>query len=352
MNKALKPPGRRPPSPSQVRIDRIGADGDGVSSLPDATPIYVPFTLPGEWVTAEPRRPRGEGWLAHPAAIDQASAARTEPPCAYFGRCGGCALQHWRDQDYVEWKRGLLIAALRRGGFACAESLPLIRSRPHERRRLDFAVRRDPGQILLGLHRTGSAEVIDLTHCTVLHPVLTGLLAPLRTLLQAMQGVRRQASVVINLLSAGPDVLLRTDAELSLADRNGLIGFARAHAVPRVSWTLGQTQPEAICAFRPAVTMLSGIEVRPPPGVFLQTTAEAEQAIIHAVLSGLPARMTGRSRIVELFAGCGTLTFALAKRARVAAWEGDGASVAARKEAVNRAGSTQRSAIWRVSRSR
>jgi 23S rRNA (uracil1939-C5)-methyltransferase len=39
-----------------------------------------------------------------------------------------------------------------------------------------------------------------------------------------------------------------------------------------------------------------------------------------------------------LFAGCGTITFALARRARVAACEGDPASVSALRAAANQAG--------------
>lgn len=333
----MKPPGRQPPPPAKVQIERVGADADGVGSLPDGAPIYVPFTLPGEMVTAVPMRPRGEGWLARTDRIEAASEARVEPPCGYFGRCGGCALQHWRDPDYAQWKRGLLSAALRRAGFVQASPGPLIRGLPGERRRLDFAVRRERGRIILGLHAAGSATVVDLAHCAVLHPALVALLAPLRAVLQAMQAFRREASVVINLLDAGPDVLVRTDTTLSLTDRNALIDLARAHRIPRISWALRNATPEPVCAFRPAATSLSGVEVRPPPGVFLQATVAGEHAIVEAVLAGLPARLPARARIAELYAGCGTLTFALARQARVAAWEGDVASVATLKEAVNRA---------------
>ena len=44
----------------EVRIDRLGAQGDGVAQGPDG-PLFVPFTLPGELVkvVAEPgERPR------------------------------------------------------------------------------------------------------------------------------------------------------------------------------------------------------------------------------------------------------------------------------------------------------
>ena len=70
----------------------------------------------------------------------------------------------------------------------------------------------------------------------------------------------------------------------------------------------------------------------------MQATEAGERAIIDAVLQGLPARLPPRPRIAELYSGCGTLTFALAAggtaKLRVAAWEGDAASVAALQQAI------------------
>jgi 23S rRNA (uracil1939-C5)-methyltransferase len=363
-------PPRTPPSSAPVMIDRIGADGDGVAHLPDGTPLYLPLTLPGEHVTARPLQPRGDGWHAAAQSIDTASPTRAQPPCRHFGRCGGCGLQHWQDAPYRTWKSALLEAALRAAGFTPPRPLDLIPGLPGERRRLDFAVRRAGGGIILGLHGPRSAEIIDLTDCVVLRPTLLALLAPLRTLLHGLCAIRRQASVVINLLDSGPDLLLRSDATPSLPDRTALIGFARAHGLPRVSWAhagdsprgegLPGEAPETICLLRPAATTLSGIVVRPPPGAFLQATEAGERAIIDAVLRGLSARLgsrptgrpLGRLRIAELYAGCGTLTFALigalagaqafGAGLRVIAWEGDAASVAALKQAINQGGLTGR----------
>jgi len=84
--------------------------------------------------------------------------------------------------------------------------------------------------------------------------------------------------------------------------------------------------------------MLSGVTVRPPHGAFLQATAEGEAAIVQAVLKALPGRITGKTRIAELYAGCGTLTFALAQTVRVAAFEGDADAVGALRQAVNQGG--------------
>ena len=215
--------------------------------------------------------------------------------------------------------------------------MPFHPGLPGKRRRLDFAVRRSGSGIRLGLHAPRSAEVIDLTDCLILHPRLMKLIPPLRALLAGLQAVRREASVIVNLLDTGPDLLLRTDAEPVLADRTALAAFARTHDVPRTAVAVGATAPETVCQLQPATIMLSGIQVSPPPGAFLQATEAGEQAIVEAVLAGLPAKITHKTRVAELYAGCGTLTFALAKRVRVAASEGDAAAFASLRRAINQA---------------
>ncbi len=84
------------------------------------------------------------------------------------------------------------------------DPLTYVPGLPGERRRVDFAVRRAAGRIILGLHEQRSSEVIDLTECLVLHPGLMGLMEPLRALLLGLRAVRREASVVINLLEFRP----------------------------------------------------------------------------------------------------------------------------------------------------
>lgn len=329
----MKSPTKTLPPAQAVTIDRVGVDGDGIGRLPDGTPIYVPFVLPTESVTAQPVRSLGDGWLATAASIDHPAEARVTAPCRHFGSCGGCVLQHWRDAGYRAWKSGLLTRALK-----LETDPPFVPGLPGERRRMDFAVRRTGRVIVLGLHTQRSAEVSDLTECLVLHPTLMVLIQPLRALLSHLSAVKREASVVANLLESGPDLLLRTDADLTLADRNALTDFARTHGLPRVSQARGNDAPETIALLRPPETTLSGVTVRPPPGAFLQATEAGERAIIEAVLGGLPTKLTARSRVAELYAGCGTLTFALAGAVRVSAFEGDAAAFGALRHAVNQSG--------------
>lgn len=316
----------------------MGADGDGVAALPNGAALFLPDTLPGELVQPGPLARRGEGWTAD-ATILEASADRIVPPCPHFGPCGGCTLQHWRDGSYAVWKAGQVTDALRRMGAASVPTPDLARTPSAARRRMDLAIRRDGPAVRIGLHRRRSRDIVDMHACPVLHPALFALIQALRPVLQRLTGLRRDGSAVVNLLDSGPDLLLRTDGELTSGDRTLLTALANAHGLPRISWAPGlargsQGQPEPACLLRPPTTAFSGVETVIPPGAFLQASREGEAVIVAAVLAALPP-LPAKTRILELFAGCGSITHALAQRGRVQAYEGDLAAYAALRRAAN-----------------
>ncbi|MGH6948030.1 MAG: RsmD family RNA methyltransferase, partial [Kiloniellales bacterium] len=113
-----------------------------------------------------------------------------------------------------------------------------------------------------------------------------------------------------------------------LAARQQLAAFAEANDIARLSWqSLGDgPEPEPLAERRPPCVAFAGIAVTPPPGAFLQPSREGEQAMAAALLEAVPQ---GAKRILELYAGCGSFTFALAARGRVHAVEGDSAALAA-----------------------
>ena len=319
----------------EVLIERMGAGGDGIAP----GPIYVPQALPGERLNVTITGKRGDGAIAATQEIITASPDRIAPACAHFMEgCGGCALQHWAPAPQAAWKRERLRVALARGGFAEAEIAETITTPPGARRRADFAIRRGTDGLRLGFHAAGSAAILDIAACPVLHPRLVALLAPLRDLLPRLPALKRDGSAVLNLLDTGPDLLLRTDGNLDAAGRALLAGFAAAQGLARIAWARGNGPPEVAAQLGPVAITLSGVPVTPAPGAFLQASPEGEQAIIAAMLAALPAKLAGRGRIADLHAGFGTLSLALARRGRVTAFESDGAAVAALANAAAKAG--------------
>ena len=93
-----------------LTISRFGNRGDGVAETPDG-PVFVSYSLPGETVEVEafPGHPNRR----HLLRVENPSPERIKPVCPHFGVCGGCQTQHWDSSRYREWKRSLVVEALR-----------------------------------------------------------------------------------------------------------------------------------------------------------------------------------------------------------------------------------------------
>ncbi|WP_376088923.1 class I SAM-dependent RNA methyltransferase [Roseomonas sp. CCTCC AB2023176] len=319
----------------RLSVASMGAAGDGIARDDSGAPVFIPFSLPGEVVRVTPGERRGDGRSATLEAVEVPSPDRVVPPCPHFGTCGACVVQHWADPAFAAWKAARVVEALGRAGFPDVAVPPAVVSAPNTRRRADLAMRRTGGGIVVGFHARGSREPFDLHACFVLDPRLLALVAPLRDLARRLSAFRRAGSAVVNLLDTGADLLLRTDGVPTAADRAVLAAFGAANGIPRIAWAAegGREAPEVAAQSGPVSIALSGVAVAPPAGAFLQATPEGEAAIVAAVLDGLPRRMPPRAPIVELHAGLGTLTFALARRGRVVAHEGAAEAVAALRAA-------------------
>src|SRR5271169_7020526 len=118
---------------AELSVERLGAQGDGIAEC-DGEPVFLPFTEPGDRVRARLGARRGGGREGRVVEWLDAGKGRAEPPCAHFGRCGGCAIQHLAPASYRALKLRALNSALERVGIDPGPVQPM-RIVPPERRR-------------------------------------------------------------------------------------------------------------------------------------------------------------------------------------------------------------------------
>ena len=75
-----------------VEIERLLPGGVGLAHAEGLT-ILVSLAAPGDAVRVEVERTRGKVAFASIKEIIKPSPLRVEPPCPYFGLCGGCDFQ-------------------------------------------------------------------------------------------------------------------------------------------------------------------------------------------------------------------------------------------------------------------
>ena len=272
--------------------------------------------LPGERVRIDPAAA-----LIRPLAVLEESPHRQTPPCRHAPRCGGCVLQHAAPDFLAEWKRQRVIDALAAQGLE-AEVSPTISSPPFSRRRATFSAMRTKKTLRLGFHELRAEAVADIEACHVLRPEITAALPALRAVVPIAASRRGEVKLAATASEAGLDVALRDAKDLTLETRAAAAAWAEEWDIARLTWN-----EEQIAERRPPMQRFGAALVAPPPGGFLQATAEGEEALSRIAIDAL--KDAGASRVADLFSGCGTFALRLAEIADVAAFESDPAAVAA-----------------------
>lgn len=301
-----------------LTVDRLGHLGDAVAKGPDGL-VFVPQMLPGEVVEGELQGDR----LLNPRILTP-STARIKPPCAHARSCGGCLMQHATDAFVANWKLEVVKSALLGQGISTLFR-PIMTSSPRSRRRATLSARRTKGGVLLGFHARASDTLIPVPNCQLLHPDLIATFPALESLVKIGGTRSAEMSLTVTRSLAGPDVVVTGAKDVDAATQLDLARLAEAHGFARLTWNT-----EMVALRAQPMQRFGRALVTPPPGAFLQATAEGEQALLQSIALAIgPAR-----KVIDLFAGCGTFSLPLAERADVHAVEGDAAMTQALDKAA------------------
>lgn len=320
-----------------LTIDRIGGRGDGIAEL-QGRPVYVPYTIAGETVRARLEGRRGDGQAASLVEIIAPSAHRRSAPCAHFGACGGCALQHVDEEIYRAWKCERVREALDRRRLGDVPVAQVVSTPIADRRRATLAARRIAAGLLIGFHERRRHRIVDLRECPVLRPDLAALLPGLRNLLARILEVGDGAEVMLAALDGGIDVTIVAQGNPDLAAREALAAFADSADLARIAWQDGKSPPEPVAQRRQCTVTFGELPVAVPPGAFLQASAAGEAALTGLVLEAVGEGIGEAPQLADLFAGLGTFTFPLARHGRVHAVDSDGGALDALEAAARTGG--------------
>ena len=164
----------------EVEVEKLIAGGDGLGRF-EGIPIFIPRSAPGDRLRIRLVERRPDYGRAEIVEILEPGPGRREPPCPFFGSCGGCDLQHLEDDLQVELKAAAVEETLRRLG-ALGDDLPIrtVAGQPWGYRvRTQLHIASREGVVDVGYHSRRSSEVVAVDRCPVLVPELEGTLRSL-----------------------------------------------------------------------------------------------------------------------------------------------------------------------------
>ncbi|MFC2993021.1 23S rRNA (uracil(1939)-C(5))-methyltransferase RlmD [Halomonas tibetensis] len=323
----------RDDEPRGVVIERLAHDGRGLAHDAAGKTLFVEGALPGERVDAAVHLTRKRFDEAHVRELLEGSPERVTPPCAHYGRCGGCDLQHLAVPAQRRHKLAVLIDLLARQGVDTPDEPQLLAGADHgyrRRARLGVKVGAE-GQVHLGFRAHHSHRLVDIERCTILVPTLDVLLVPLHRQVASLDAPRQVGHLELLDSDQGAVLLVRQLKEHA-GDRERWLAFAAQHRL-HLAWLAGRESPSLEW-----LTPTPALSVRVPsasgasaaageltlgfaPGDFLQANAEVNRQMVATALTWLES-LEG-AVLLDLFAGVGNFSLPLASAgAKVTAVEG------------------------------
>ncbi|WP_330860676.1 RsmD family RNA methyltransferase [Aidingimonas lacisalsi] len=317
-----------------VEVLRLAHDGRGVARSRSGKTMFVERALPGERVSIAVHHARRRYDEAHVREIMRASTDRQTPECEYFGRCGGCDLQHMVLSAQREHKRSVLCEQLARHRIVLDDDPIMVATEGFGyRRRARLGVKVDAtGQVHCGFRAAGSRHLVDIAHCAILVPSLSSLLTPLSAVLSSLEAPHLVGHVELLDSEAGGCVIVR-QLRPHPEDERRWRTWASSNDV-HLGWLAGRQEP--ILQWAGGVTprlyyrLATGsreLHIGFKPGDFLQVNAEVNQCLIDTVIHWVRPFITGGD-VLDLFAGVGNFSLAMAvDAASVTGVEGSAAMV-------------------------
>jgi tRNA/tmRNA/rRNA uracil-C5-methylase (TrmA/RlmC/RlmD family) len=159
-----------------LTIHDIAFGGEGVARVNDFV-IFVPFVLVGEIVEAEITEVKKNFARAKLLRVEKSAPERVEPPCPYFGACGGCQYQHVEYATQLKIKHKQICDLFERVGKIPSDKIAPVVPCPspygYRNRIMIRSQWNKPEQKLnIGFVRWDCGLVEDIEECKISEPAL------------------------------------------------------------------------------------------------------------------------------------------------------------------------------------
>jgi 23S rRNA (uracil1939-C5)-methyltransferase len=279
----------------ELACTALANGGDGIGRHPDGRVMFLTGALPNEEVRVSITQNKKDFARATVTEVLAASPEREAPSCPEVAKgCGGCGWQHVTPAAQTNFKRTVVVDALRRIAklhrFTDIDADTLVMLAPPlpvggHRTTVRAAIR--DGRA--GFRRAGSSDIIVVDGCETAHP----------RLVEIMAGARFTDVDEVTLRYS-----IRTGKTLLIADPSAQGVNLEKVPNPRSITILGADEVEKSPAS--LTESIDGVDLRVSAGSFFQTRTDGAQQLVRIVSSLVDdERAAGADLLIDLYGGVG-----------------------------------------------
>ena len=319
-----------------LTIDDLAFGGEGVGRA-DGYVVFVPGGLPGDRLRVRLVQVRTRFGRGSIEEVLEPSPQRVEAPCPYFGRCGGCRLQHVAYPAQLAFKSKQVADALERlGGLRDVPLRPIIGAEETfgYRNKMEFTVARARGALVVGLHETERYDsVLDIERCLLQSDRMNGLLAEARAFfaergltvyeqdtgegllrfLMLREG-KHTGELMTNVVTSAPAVSELAPLAQRLQARDPGTTSVVMNVNPKKASVAVGVEEHLLGGRDHIREDVGGLTFRVSANSFVQTNTRQAERLFDLVVES--TGLTGTETVLDLYSGTGAISLLLARRAR------------------------------------
>jgi 23S rRNA (uracil1939-C5)-methyltransferase len=319
-----------------LTIDDLAFGGEGVGRA-EGYVVFVPGGLPGDRLRVrliQVRSRFGRGVLE---AVEQPSPQRVDAPCPYFGRCGGCRLQHVAYPAQLVFKSKQVADALQRlGGLRDVSLRPIVGADEifGYRNKMEFTVAPGKGHSVVGLHEADRYDsVLDIERCLLQSDRMNALLTEARgffaeraltvyeqdigegllRFLMLREG-KRTGELMANVVTSAPAVSELAPLASRLAAREPGTTSVIMNVNPKKASVAVGVEEHLLGGRDHIREQIGGLTFQISANSFFQTNTRQAERLFELVVDS--TGLTGSETVFDLYSGTGAISLLLARRCR------------------------------------
>jgi len=302
----------------ELEITSLVHGGRGIGHH-DGKAVFVSMTMPGDRVDCRVVKSKRRYVEAELSEIVERAPLRREPPCPFFGSCGGCQWQHLPYPEQVRWKEKIFSDLMTRSKVLASDRIKPIVSAPDEwnyRNRVQFKCHFAAKRLVVGFYRHGSHSIVDIDKCRLVAPPIQKTLDLLRNELMELPCPESVSQVD---MACGDDGKVRIILHVHPQDRRQLRPwlrkFADRHQLNACMQAGGKDTLEVVFGESDLTVTVDQpeIDLQYGPGGFVQVNSAQNRSMVAAMLKLLV--LDGTENVLDLFCGMGNFSLPVARRA-------------------------------------